>query len=249
MTYTAIRHTTKSGKSSSNYNVVDYDGIVIGCCTSRKSALTLLERLNNHESILAELEERYSTTITEVDWGAQESCNAYYEVSFQEVRRNDVTQRSDGRDDYWQDISGAGLCESLCVTETRGLCETTERVRADISINSTSSITEVKELPVLDGLAISETRFEVPVITSREQFKEHLNFAIRATNMFAENCFGLATDSRQLATDSRQLATNCLQIAEAAVGVASGCVSEFRGVPQQLLDEPYIDITLQTVQI
>jgi hypothetical protein len=49
--YSAIRHTTKTGKLSSNWNIVnDLDGSHVTRCTSKTQALSLLYTLNNTEA-------------------------------------------------------------------------------------------------------------------------------------------------------------------------------------------------------
>ena len=58
MAYSAARHITKSGKSSTQYNIMcDITGTLIGRCTSHKSALALVQELNNHE--LRQLQYRF----------------------------------------------------------------------------------------------------------------------------------------------------------------------------------------------
>jgi hypothetical protein len=267
MTYTATKHITKTGRSSANYNVIDEStGLIIGCCTSRKSAIALLQRLNNDvESIIQnQFFSAFEAPVIVCDERSY-TVGRYLRVSTEDSSIQDTITDTDntgcvlGIDDTEKGFSNVNTSfeqGEICEDEI-GNRPNIISCASEFSFEKTTSDSATEPIIVTSGKKIEILNLIYSLKTGGDLLATETTRTIDAALKLATESRQLATESRQLATESRQLATDVistatglLHIAESALGIASetvghlssACRGDFNDPLVLLFDEPYINV-------
>jgi hypothetical protein len=253
MTYTATKHITKTGRSSANYNVIDEStGLIIGCCTSRKSAIALLQRLNNDvESIIQnQFFSAFEAPVIVCDERSY-TVGRYLRVSTEDSSIQDTITDTDntgcvlGIDDTEKGFSNVNTS-----FEQGEICEDELGEQPNIiSCTSEFSFETAVSKPTAESIVVSSGK-KVELLNIIYLLKTGGDLLATETTRTIDAALKLATESRQLATDVISTATGLLHIAESALGIASetvghpssACRGDFNDSLVPLFDEPYINV-------